>query len=289
MKRLSRDHFVAAMDRETPPVYSIEDGETVLVETLDCRGGYVSREDGMLRPNSPGPNPATGPIEVRGSAPGEALAVTIEAIRCAEWGFIGGGDEAAVGLTVIDIEDGMARYPWGLSLPIDPVVGVVGTAPPGDPIRTTIPSDWGGNLDTVDVKPGATIYLPVVVPGAMLALGDVHAVQGEGECNGTGIECAAEVTVTVRRVADPLWRSVYLVSDDRLMLFAHGDTVDEAAWGVVEAMSQLLAKLTGLSQTEARRLLGTAGDIYISQIVNPKKTCRAVIPKAAIPDVWPFD
>ena len=130
--------------------------------------------------------------------------------------------------------------------------------------------------------------LPVAIPGGMLTLGDVHALQGDSECSGTGIECAAEVTLTVRRVKDPLWPSVYLVRDDKLMVFSHGETVDDAAWGAVASMAELLTKLTGLSDFESRGLLSTAGEVRISQIVNPKKTCRAVIPREAIPNHWPF-
>jgi amidase len=286
MRRLKRDRFVTELSKEHGAAYTIEEGETVVVETPDCHGGYVER-DGTVRPGGPGANPSTGPIEVKGSETGEALAVTIREIKPAEWGFIGGGARDAR-FTVIEIRDGIAIYPWGLRLPVKPVIGVIGAAPPGDPVPTTTPSDWGGNLDTVDVCEGATIYLPVAVPGGMLALGDVHALQGDSECCGTGIECAAEVTLTVERVKEPLWDSVYLRRDDRLMVFAHGDTVDEAAWGVVGAMANLLSKLTGLSELEGRRLLSTAGEVRISQIVNPKKTCRAIIPREAIPGHWPF-
>lgn len=286
MRRLARDRFVSALSRENPAAYSIENGETVLVETPDCHGGFV-QHDGTIRPGAPPPNPSTGPIEVAGSEPGEALAVTIHEVRPAEWGFIGGGEEGAR-FTVVDFEDGYAVYPWGLRLPVHPLIGAIGVAPAGEPVPMTTPSDWGGNLDTVDVCAGATIYFPVVIPGAMLALGDVHALQGDSECCGTGIECAAEVVLTARRVLEPLWPSVYLVREDRLMVFAHGETVDEAAWGAVDAGAQLIAQLTGLSELEGRRLLSTAGEVRISQIVNPKKTCRAVIPREAIPESWPF-
>jgi amidase len=285
MKRLTRDRFVAEMSKDNPPAYSIDDGETILVETLDCHGGHVGR-DGALRPGGSGPNPATGPIEVRGSQPGEALAVAIQEVRPAEWGFIGGGGDD--GFTIIEIEEGVAVYPWGLRLPVAPVVGVIGVAPPGDAVPNSTPSIWGGNLDTVDVCAGATVYLPVNIPGAMLALGDVHALQGDSECCGTGVECEAEVTATVRRVREPLWSTTYLVRDDRLMVFAHGDTVDEAAWGAVAEMAELLTHMAGLSDAESRRLLATAGEVRISQIVNPQKTCRAIIPREAIPDRWPF-
>jgi amidase len=285
MRRLTRDRYVAELNKISPAAYSVDDGETVLVETLDCHGGHVGR-DGKLRPDAPGPNPATGPIEVKGSQPGEALAVTIGKVDAVDWGFIGGAGED--GFTIVDFEDGVAVYPWGLRLPLDPIIGAIGVAPPGDPVPMTTPSDWGGNLDTVDVCAGATVYLPVAVPGAMLALGDVHALQGDSECCGTGIECPAEVTLTVRRVKKPLWPTVYLVRDDKLMIFAHSESLDEAAWGVVDAMAKLLTRLTGLPDGHSRQLLSTAGEVRISQIVNPKKTCRAIIPREAIPDHWPF-
>ncbi len=286
MRRLTRDSFVAELNKATPHAYTVGDGERVLVETLDCHGGHVGR-DGALRPGAPGPNPSTGPIAIEGSQPGEALAVTIHEVTPADWGFIGGAGEEH-GFTVVEIADGVARYPWGLRLPVRPVVGVIGVAPPSTPVPTTTPSDWGGNLDTVDVCAGATIYLPVAVPGALLAVGDVHALQGDSECCGTGIECAAEVILTARRVREPLWPIVYLVRDDRLMVLAHGDTVDEAAWGAVDAMVNVLGTLTELPERDCLRLLATAGEVRISQIVNPKKTCRAIIPREAIPDCWPF-
>ncbi len=286
MRTLGRERYVNELSPAHPAAYEIEEGETVVVQTNDCHGGVVTRE-GVLPPNPPPANPATGPIEVKGAQPGEALAVTIHEVKPADWGFIGGGGEGER-FTVVDLSDGIATYPWGLQLPVKPIIGVIGLAPPEGSVPNNTPSDWGGNLDTVDICAGATIYLPVAVPGGMLALGDVHALQGDGECCGTGIECAAEVTLTARRVKAPLLQSVYLVRGEQLMVLAHGDTLDEAAWGAVDVMAGLLSRLTGLTDTEARRLLSTAGDIRISQIVNPKKTCRAVIPRRAIPEHWPF-
>jgi len=287
MKRLTCDHIITEMSKAHPPIYSIREGETVTVETLDCRGGMVGK-DGVPKQPRTWVNPATGPIEIKGSQPGDAIAVTIHTIRPADWGFIGGGGQEGIAFTPIQMHHDTAIYPWGLRLPLDPMIGVIGLAPAGDPVPTTTPGEHGGNLDTTDVGEGATIYLPVAVPGGMLALGDVHALQGDAECGGTGIECAAEVTLSVRIVKDPLCPTPYLVRNDTLVLIASAETLDEAAWNAVRDMAKLLSKLTGLSDVEARRLLSTAGEIRISQIVNPKKTCRAIIPKAAIPDHWPF-
>jgi len=284
MRRFTSDHCVTEMSRDHPPVYSMKEGEKVIVEMLDCHGGYVGR-DGRARPGQVPANPATGPIEVKGSQPGEAIAVTFHQLRPADWGFIGGGGEP---FTVVEITGETAVYPWGLRLPTDPMVGVVGLAPAGAPVPTNTPGDHGGNLDVTDVGAGATLFLPVAVPGGLLALGDTHALQGDGECGGTGIECAAEAVISVRRVAQPLCELPCLIRDDELMVLAAAETLDEAAWKAVGEMAKVLARLTGLSDSEARRLLSTAGDLRISQIVNPKKACRAVIPRVAIADCWPF-
>ena len=143
MRRLSRDRFVNDLNKAHPPAYQIEDGETIVVETSDCHGGFVSRE-GVLQAGAPPPNPATGPVAVEGSQPGEALALSIHDVKPADWGFIGGGED--VPFTVVEIRDGIATYPWGLRLAVIPIIGVIGVAPPGDPVPTNIPSDWGGCL-----------------------------------------------------------------------------------------------------------------------------------------------
>jgi len=286
MRRLTSDHFITEMSKAHPPIYTINEGETVTVETLDCDGGMRGK-DGTVRPGRPCANPATGPIEIKGAQSGQAIAVHIHEILPADWGFIsGGGDRSKA--TIIDMKGGIAAFPWGLRLPVAPMIGVIGLAPEGDPVPTTTPGNHGGNLDTADIRAGATLFLPVAIPGGMLALGDIHALQGDAECGGTGIECAAQVRLSVSIVTEPLWSGPYLVKDEKLMVIASGDTLDDAAWKAVGDLAQVLSKLTGLSDVEARRLLSTAGEVRISQIVNPKKTCRAIIPKAAIPDHWPF-
>ena len=133
MRRLTAEHYVNEMDRRHPAAYRIEDGEQVIVETLDCEGGMVGR-DGVRRPGEVRPNPATGPIEVKGVRAGEGLAVTVHEVRPAEGGFISGGGERTD--TVIEMKDGVASYPWGLRAPVDPMIGVIGLAPARDPVPT---------------------------------------------------------------------------------------------------------------------------------------------------------
>jgi amidase len=286
MKRLEASRFINDMSRQHAPAYSIEPGESVIVATLDCEGGRIGR-DGKRLPGPPCPNPATGPIEIMGAEAGEALAVNIQKIVPADWGYIGGGGDKS-NYTIIDLKDGCAVYPWGLRLPMNPMLGVIGLAPAGEPVPTITPGNHGGNLDTPEVCAGAVVFLPVAVAGGMLALGDAHALQGDGETGGTGIECQAEVTLSVARVRRPLTDVPYILHGDRLILVGSGEDLDEAARLAVEKMAKLLRDLLDISEVLARRFFSTAGDLRISQIVNPLRTCRAVVSKAALGKAWPF-
>jgi len=72
---------------------------------------------------------------------------------------------------------------------LKPFIGSIGVAPRFGRIETTLaPGEYGGNMDCVETCEGTTVYLPVWVRGAYLAFGDVHALQGDGELNGTALE-----------------------------------------------------------------------------------------------------
>lgn len=95
-------------------------------------------------------------------------------------------------------EDGHALWEGGVRIPIRPCLGTIGVAPAGEGIATIMPGDHGGNLDTADVASGATIYFPVRVRGALLAMGDPKAAMGDGEVCGTGIGVPVRVEATLR-------------------------------------------------------------------------------------------
>src|SRR5260370_3026442 len=88
----------------------------------------------------------------------------------------------------------VGRLPWGLDLPLKPFFGVMGVAPPPawGRITSLIPRAMGGNLDNKELTPGAKLYLPVFVPGALFSCGDGHGVQGDGEVCVTAIETALQ-------------------------------------------------------------------------------------------------
>jgi acetamidase/formamidase len=85
-----------------------------------------------------------------------------------------------------------------LTIPLEPMVGCFGVAPPrGQAISTATSSTHGGNMDCRGFAEGATVYLPVFVTGGLFHLGDGHAVQGDGEIVGTGIEISFDVQFTI--------------------------------------------------------------------------------------------
>ena len=260
------------------PVQTVAPGTTLAVETRDALDGHVVH--GLTeRPRVERPNPATGPIAISGARPGQALAVDILAIDVAEEGYL----TRTPAPTFIPQRGGLAEFVHGVRLPLAPMIGTIGVAPSEGVHSTRVPGRHGGNLDTRDVAPGATLYLPVAQPGALLALGDVHSLQADGESSGQGIETAARVTLRVRLLDESLSEWPYLVRDGELMVLVSAETLDEAARAATEEMARLLVERSALSADEARMLLGLVGDVRVSQVVNPLKTARVAVPLAAVP------
>jgi amidase len=134
-------------------------------------------------------------------------------------------------------------------------------------------------MDTRLIKKGSTLYLPVFVEGALLAMGDLHAVMGDGEVSVTGLEIQGQVTVKVDLIkgkSEP-W-PVLDVGDDWYVI-ASAEDLDEAARLALDAMLEFLEKRTDLSLNDRVSLLSACGKMEISQVVDPLKTVRMGISK----------
>lgn len=189
MIRISAQHVIGIMDKNNAPAARCGDGDTVVFETLDCSGGAVNRAG--TRDRTPGKyiaNPATGPLFVEGAMPGDVLKVEILALKHAPWGFMGTGSrekilpgiEVDFPLRIFDVSGGNVSL-GGKSFPTNPMIGVIGVAPQGEGIGTMVPSSHGGNMDCTRIREGSVVYFPVRAPGALLAMGDLHAAMGDGE------------------------------------------------------------------------------------------------------------
>lgn len=209
-----------------PPLKKIKPGEVVATKTLDAGG----QDERGIHQHEPG-NPLTGPFFVEGAEPGDALRIHIRKLRMnRNWGWSGyrilltGLTPEHANTVYSDrykqdlIRKGRANLvPWGIDLvknvvrlrepktsavkmefAAKPMLGCVGVAAPGDWAPTSGPSgSYGGNLDYNEIGEGATVIVPVSHPGALLFLGDGHALQGDGEPVGTGVETSMDVEFSV--------------------------------------------------------------------------------------------
>ncbi|MEA4901307.1 acetamidase/formamidase family protein [Desulfitobacterium sp.] len=285
MYRIKRNQIIYAMSALNQPVQRVEDGATVLFETCDCFENQIKSTDTDFETLDWNRiNPATGPVYVQGAQPGDILKVTIEKIGIADHGvMMTGPDVGMIGdrltqnaIRLIPIRDSKAVYEGKVELPLKPMIGVIGTAPAGDPVSCGTPGEHGGNMDCTIIGEGTTLYLPVNVPGALLAMGDLHAVMGDGEVSVCGLEVQGEVTVTVSVLKDcqlplPLAKTAFSV-----YVIASANTLDEAVLDATRNLVDLLTTMTHgtFNEYDAINLLSLAGNLQVCQVVDPLKTVR---------------
>jgi amidase len=180
---------------------------------------------------------------------------------------------------ILNIENGYCDFK-GIKLPIKPMIGVIGVATKKHEDQdTATPWKHGGNMDTTDICEGASLYLPVNQYGALLALGDCHAIMGDGEICFTGCEIAAEVTLKTEVIKQKSIEWPLVETSDCTMVVASGETIDDAIESATEQAVNLMMKGLNISWEESYILASLALDIKVSQVVDPKKTVRAAIPK----------
>ena len=287
MKRLTRNHSIFAMDKQNPPALYVDAGERFIVETEDCCNHQIVESDDVLMDSADYlHNPASGPIFVNGCKPGDTLKVTIHKIEVDSQGVIYvspgkgtlGNKVEKTETKIVSISEGCAKFGKYL-LPLHPMIGVIGVAPAGEAVLCVTPGPHGGNLDTVNIAEGAEIYLPVFTSGAKLAFGDVHAIMGDGEICGTGVEIRAEVEMTAEIIEDWPPSNPVVKTKESYFFIGSGKTVEEAIQIVAEASVNFIQEKNNISWTEAYMMASIATDLMVSQVVNPLKTVRIRIPK----------
>ena len=252
-------------------------------------------------------NPQTGPFYVEGAEPGDTLAVHFISIEPrATWGvsttvpFFGSLTATATTSLLhqalpertwfyeLDRAERLVRYaaldtPFTTSLPLDPMHGTVGVAPALGEVRSSLaPGDWGGNMDTPEMRAGVTCYLGVNVEGALFSFGDGHARQGEGETCGVAVECAMDSVVVidlVKGVSTP-WPKIE--SDDFLMTTGSTKPLEDAFRVAQVQMVRWVAELTGLSELDAYQLVSQACLSPVANVVDTVYTMVAKVPKAVL-------
>ncbi len=274
VRRLSKQKNFTVYSAGLAPAYKVATGEVVLVECQHGLPGLVTR-DGTFREAREGDpvNPGTGPICVEGIEPGEAFAIDILDIRVADWGYSGG--------RIFELSNGYAAFDKGLRLPLQPMIGQIGIAPASGQMDTKTPADTGGNMDCREVRAGSALAFTAQVRGGLVGIGDPHALQGDGEIGGQGIECDADVLVRFRKLPEPLSpRPVILRPEFVATMGSHRD-LGEAAWQATDDMVGLLARVSGRTEKDARMLVNLVGSLKINQIVDGAKGARMEMPSWA--------
>lgn len=293
MKTIKGNHSIYSFKPKMNPVEKVKLGEVFKVVTNDCFFGQITEENQLLSEiDYSRLNPATGPIYVEGAEPGDLLKVKILSINVEPKGVAlvvpGGGilgHKVTKSLTkILKIENGFCYFN-GLPIPIKPMIGVIGVAPDGDDGEWSTDSPWkhGGNMDTTDICEGSTLYFPVRQEGALLALGDLHAVMGDGEICFTGCEVNGEVVLQVDIIKGKATTWPLVETKESTMVIGSGDTLEEAVVAATEQAVDHLAKGLNILWEEAYILASLVVDLKISQVVDPKVTVRAAIPKLILP------
>jgi len=287
------------------PVLRIAPGDTVITSTVDAEGG-----DALRRQVTPRGNPQTGPFFVEGAEPGDTLVVHLDLLApnraygytrmmvapnivdpqyvpgmpwpppegplYADWEV----DVAAWTATLVAPETRLGR----LVLPLEPMLGCIGVAPArGQALSTATSGEHGGNMDYRGLVQGVTVYLPVFAPGALLFVGDGHAVQGDGEIVGTGIEISFDVqfTVGLRKGSGITWPR----GENTTHIFTLGNArpLDQAVQHATTEMLLWLQDGYGLDPAGAHILMGQCVEYDLGNIYDPAYTMACKMPKRYLP------
>lgn len=278
MINIDSSRFLCELAADSPIAIEVPSGSTLGIHcrhALDMKVG-----PGSVRAEEA--NPGTGPIGVAGALPGQVLKIEILDIELESPGHVAGGWEGEV--QAVEIRDGKVHF-HGAEISLAPMIGTFGVAPARGSWSTKDAGPFGGNMDVNDLAPEATLYLPVFQPGGRFVLGDVHAVMGDGEIGGQGLEVAATVHLRVDVEPEPLTDRVYLVRDDRLIVVGSAETVEEATDDAVAAMVDIIAGSGAMSAFHARKFLGLAADTLFGQHCCPIKTVRVALPLEFLPDL----
>ena len=269
----------SVLDPRTPPIANVKPGETVEVETWSALARIT--------------NPTTGPLYIEGAEPGDTLMVEISDIELPSEGTVAiipgfGSLEGWLNLMeprrkVCKIENGIITYVRDdgkkLELEADPFIGTIGVAPEVEAVSSLTPGRHGGNMDCPDIRPGNKLLLPVMRPGALFKLGDVHAVQGDGEVCGVAVEVDALVTLKfgLKKGWTISWPRIE--SPDEIMTVGSARPLEDAARHAFREMVEWMVADHGWVRDDAYMFLSLAGKARIAQIVDPLYTVVAKLSK----------
>ena len=290
MKRLTKDKHVYSLDPAAVPAITIASGEELLVETWDAFEGL--RDPAAINEKAL-KGPATGPISVEGAVPGDALAVEFISVKAIKEGVhlvspgrgVLQGDFPRGHATVMPIQGDHLLFPGGIELPLRPSVGLVATTPAYVQSTASDSGPYGGDIDMKELVEGIILYLPVFVPGALLAMGDCHAVVGDGAVAGTGAETEAELHIRVSVEVGRNLKGVRALTPDFFVTLSYGEDLEQAMVQAVREMVDFLVQEKGMEPYAAYSLLSLAGDVRVSHTFRPISPVKMMLSRRVLDQI----
>lgn len=290
----------------TPPKLRIKPGDTVRTWSVDAGGTDASGQRRSL-----GGNPLTGPFYVEGAIPGDTLVVRLNRIRInRDWAESGTGivsnavspdytanlkraqgfsgrwrlDEQSNTASLANATDALKNF----RVPVEPMLGCVAVAPPGQEVVSTRDSGrFGGNIDYNRIREGTTVYLPVFQLGALLLVGDGHAAQGDGELTGDALETSMDIEFTVDLIRGRTAGMPYAEDGEYWMIIGIAGSLDESLRRATTGMARYLETEHGLNSNEAAVVMGFAVKYDIADLVGTQVSIVAKLPKTTLTQLPP--
>lgn len=283
------------------PALQINPGDAVKTWSVDAGG---TDPKGVRRTS--GGNPLTGPFYIDGALPGDTLVVHFNRIRLNRDTAISSPliVNAALNPGYVEQRKRVEGYnaDWRLDrdagfaalqkptealknyrVPLAPMLGCVGVAPPGGmQYRSGFLGSYGGNMDYNQLREGVTVYLPVYVPGALLFVGDGHALQGAGELTGNALETSMDIEFTVNLEPGASPPSPRMENPDYLMASGIAGSLDDAFRGATTNLVRWLEKKYGLNAAEVSSVVATSIVYDVAEVVDPAVHVVAKVPKSVL-------
>ena len=299
---------ISFFDASLEPVLRVESGDVIRLETATGNPRWFENA-GVPRDQIPpelyavyegyestgrGDHTLNGPIFVNGAERGDVLEIRILSVDV-RLAIAGQGinrrlfpGEILNGRRVhwIDLVNRTVEFAPGVVVPIKPFWGVIGVAPPPEMgrVRSGAPNFFGGNMDNRDLGPGSILYLPVHNPGALLSVGDGHAVQGYGEIAGSAVETSlrGEIQVFLHKNQELEWPRAE--TPTHYMTMGLNADLDEAARIAAAEMIDFLVETKGIDRETAILLCSVAMDMVVTQVAGGTKGIHAMIAKEVFRD-----
>jgi len=290
---VTRDRAFFGFSKDVDAVLRVKQGEELLLSTHDCFSGQLkTTADTLATLDWSITNPATGPIYVEGTEPGDLLRIDLHEVKAhgpsvmvavPEVGALGHLIKQEETVILENTEDSVV-FKDKVVVKQKPMLGVIGVAPAEGTIPNSTPGGHGGNMDCTLITSGASLYLTVGVEGALFGCGDMHAVMGDGEVVICGAETPGEVRLSLQTVDIPGLPTPFVENDEVVAVIASAETADQAYKDALDLMHGFLTNVAGFSINDAALLMSLVGNLKFCQVVDPLLTVRFEFPKSVLAD-----